>query len=354
MTRRPRGSLALTRGVAFAAALALLLSACGGGGTGAPAATTTPGAAATSAAPAVGAKPADFPTKAITIITGSSPGGGMDVFSRQLGEGMKGTFPQPLVVENKSGAGGANSLNETNKRPADAYALVTTTAGTCILTPFLQDAPLKCESFEPVARIQGEDYYLFVRQESPHKTIEDFVKAATAKKPKIAGAWFGTLDSFVPFVFAQKANFQFDYVPFEGTGDALTQLLGGSVELLTANVSEVAGQLEAKKIRMLAIASAERTSDFKDVPTLKEKGWDVVVVQWRGILAPKGTPKDRREYLAAEFRKGMQSEVWKRFVQSSKSKDFFMGPDEFGKFMQEEATRYIALMKQYNMKEKAK
>lgn len=351
MTTRSPGSFA-RRALAFGAALAVLLGACGGaggGGAGAPGA-GSPGAGAGAA----GAKPADFPTKAITIITGSSPGGGMDVFSRQLGEGLKGSLPQPIVVENKSGAGGANSLNEANKRPADGYALVTTTAGTCILTPFLQDAPLNCESFDPVARIQGEDYYMFVRADSPHQTIEDFVKAAKAKKPKIAGAWFGTLDSFVPFVFGQKAGFDFDYVPFEGTGDALTQLLGGSVELLTANVSEVAGQFEAKKIRMLAIASGDRSSDFKDVPTLKEKGWDVVVVQWRGLLAPKGTPKDRRDYLAAEFRKAMQGEVWKKFVQSSKSKDFFMAPDAFGAFMKEESARYTALMKQYNMKEKAK
>ncbi len=308
---------------------------------------------AAAAKPASALKPSDFPTKAITAITGSSPGGGMDVFSRQLAEGMRSSFPQPVVVENRSGAGGANSLNETSKRPADGYTLVTTTAGTCILTPYLQDAPLKCDSFDPVARIQGEDYFLFVRDDSPYKTIDDFVKDAKTRRTKIAGAWFGTLDSFVPFVFAQEAGFEFDYVPFEGSGDALTQLLGGNVDLLSSNVSEVAGQFEAKKIRMLAVTTAERNPDFRDVPTLKEKGWNVDVVQWRGFMAPKGTPKDRREYLAASFREAMQSNVWQQFVQSSKSKDYFQGPDEFGAFMQQEAQRWIGLMDRYGMKEKA-
>lgn len=346
--------------LAILTAGAIVLAACGG--TAAPsaspsaAASAAPSAAATArpaASPtlALGAKPANYPTKAITIVTGSSPGGGMDVFSRQLAEAMKGTFPQPLVVENKSGAGGANSLNDVVKRAADGYGLVTTTAGTCILTPYLQGAPLTCDSFDPVARIQGEDYYLFVRQESPLKTVDDFVAMAKTKKPKIAGAWFGTLDSFVPFVFSQEAKFDFDYVPFEGSGDALVPVLGGTVDGLVANVSEVMGQLEAKKIRMLAISAAERSKDFPDVPTFKEKGWNVVVVQWRGFLAPKGTSIEIREYLAAEFKKGMELDGWKKFVGSSKSKNWWMGPTEFGTFMKAESALYIGLMDKYKMKD---
>lgn len=318
------------------------------------AAVAKPAASPAAAAPSPVPKPADFPTKPITIITSSAPGGGMDVMARTLAEGMRATFPQPIVVENRTGAGGANALNQASGRPADGYTLVTNTIGSCILAPYLQNGPLNCASFDPVARTQGEDFYLFVRNDSPSRTIEEYVQNAKSKRQKIGIGTPGSLDNFVALVWGQLAGFPFDTVPFEGTGDALTSLLGGNVDMLVANLSEAYGQVEAKQIRMLGIASTERAAEFPDVPTLREKGWDVVVTESRGFLAPKGTPKDRRDYLASQLRQGLQSDVWTRFTQASKTRSAFLTPDEYGPFLQQQTVLFQGLIDKYNLKQTPK
>jgi tripartite-type tricarboxylate transporter receptor subunit TctC len=329
----------LTRIVTALAALALVAGACGG---------AAPAPASTAPATAAGATPRDdYPTRPVTLVVGFAAGGGADVFARALADAAKTTLPQPIVVENRPGAGGTTANAYVAGRPADGYTLLFAHAGSSIITPILTKNPaLKWDSFEPVARIHAEEEWLMVRPDSQFKTVEDLVEAAKAspKKVRVAGSAIGGVDSFTVLAFEKAAGIDLEYIPHEGGGPAQLAFLGGNAELLVGNVSEFFQNIEAKKMVPFAVASEKRSAIFPDVPTLKEKGFDVVYAQWRSVLAPKGTPANRIALLAEAFQKAMAAESWKIFNKNSKAVDLYAPPAEFRTFLRSEEERFTKII----------
>jgi putative tricarboxylic transport membrane protein len=329
----------LTRIVTALAALALVAGACGG---------AAPAPASTAPATAAGATPRDdYPTRPVTLVVGFAAGGGADVFARALADAAKTTLPQPIVVENRPGAGGTTANAYVAGRPADGYTLLFAHAGSSIITPILTKNPaLKWDSFEPVARIHAEEEWLMVRPDSQFKTVEDLVQAAKAspKTVRVAGSAIGGVDSFTVLAFEKAAGIDLEYIPHEGGGPAQLAFLGGNAELLVGNVSEFFQNIEAKKMVPFAVASEKRSAIFPDVPTLKEKGFDVVYAQWRSVLAPKGTPANRIALLAEAFQKAMAAESWKTFNKNSKAIDLYAPPAEFRTFLRSEEERFTKII----------
>jgi tripartite-type tricarboxylate transporter receptor subunit TctC len=296
-----------------------------------------------------------FPGRPITLVVGFAPGGGADVFGRALAEAVKGILPQPLVVENRPGAGGTNAGAYVAGRPADGYTLLFGHAGSTILTPTIGNTPnLKWSAFDPVARVQGEEEFLFLRSDAQWKTIEDVAKFAKANpgRLRVGGSAVGGIDSFVILTWKKAAGLDVTYVPFEGGGPAMLSFLGGNVDMLVGNVSDGLASLEGKKMFPVAVASERRSPIYPDVPTLKEKGWDVVLAQWRSVLAPKGTPPDRLAMLAGAFQKALASQSWKQFRDRTKSVDLFLGPAEFRAFLADEDKRFVALIDELGLRKK--
>ncbi|MGH2499351.1 MAG: Bug family tripartite tricarboxylate transporter substrate binding protein, partial [Candidatus Limnocylindria bacterium] len=288
----------------------------------------------------------------ISFVVGFAPGGGADVFARALAEAAKTTLPHPLVVENRPGAGGTTSNAFVAGRPADGYTVLFGHAGSTILTPLIAKRPeLKWSGFEPVARIHAEEEWLMVHPDSPWKTIDELVAFAKAnpQKVRVAGSALGGIDSFVILMLEKVAGVDFTYIPFEGGGPAQQAFLGRNAEVLVGNVSEFAQQVEAKAMRPIAVASERRSSIFPDVPTLKEKGWDVVLVQWRSVFVPKGTPTDRINYLADALRKAMEAQPWKTFNASAKAVDLYAGPEDFRRFLAAEEERFAKLIQELGL-----
>ncbi|MEX2047753.1 MAG: tripartite tricarboxylate transporter substrate binding protein [Chloroflexota bacterium] len=328
--------------------LVLLASACGGApGGGAPTG-TAPTAAATAAATAAEA----YPTRPITLSVGFAPGGGADVFSRALAEAAKGVVAQPIQVENRGGAGGTTASAYVKGQPADGYTLLFGHAGSTILTPTIAKTPeLKWDAFEPVARIHAEEEILLLRPDSRWKTLEEVVAFAKANPGQVraGGSALGGIDSFVILSLEKAAGIDVTYVPFDGGGPALRAFLSKDIDVLVGNLSDVGTTIDAKTAFPFAVASDKRSPVFPDVPTLKEKGWDVVFVQWRSIFAPKGTPAARLNILADGFRKALDSASWKSFRERTRSVDLFLGPAEFRTFLQSEDTRFTAIIKELGL-----
>ncbi len=296
-----------------------------------------------------------FPSRPITLVVGFAPGGGADVFGRALADAAKTTLPRPLVVENRPGAGGTNAAAYALGRPGDGYTLLFGHAGSTILTPTIGNTPnLKWDAFEPVARVQGEEEFLFLRPGTPWKTIDEV--AAFAKqnpgKFRVGGSAVGGIDSFVILTWEKVAGLDVTYVPFEGGGPATLSFLGGNVDMLVGNVSDSVANLEAKRMFPIAVASEKRSPIYPDVPTLKEKGWDVVLAQWRGVLAPKGTPPDRVRTLADAFQKALATDTWKTFRERTQSVDLFLGPAEFRAFLAAEEARFVPLVDELGLRKK--
>lgn len=301
------------------------------------------------------AQPSDFPTRPITFVVGFSPGGGADVFARALAEAARTTLPQALAVENRPGAGGTAAGAYAAARPADGHTILFAHAGSSIITPTITNQPqLKWDAFEPVARIHAEEEWLFGHPDGPWKTIDQVAAYAKAnpKRVRVAGSAIGGIDSFVVLSWEKAADIDVEYIPHEGGGPATLAFLGKNAELLVGNVSEVFQHVEAKKMVPLAVASEKRSAIFPDVPTLKEKGWDVVMVQWRSVLAPKGTPAPRVAALGGAFQKALGAESWKTFNRNSKAVDAYLGPADFRKFLAAEEDRFVKIIDQLGLRKK--
>jgi tripartite-type tricarboxylate transporter receptor subunit TctC len=288
-----------------------------------------------------------YPTRPITIAVGFGAGGGADVFARALADAAKTTISQPLTVENRPGAGGTTASAHVKGQPADGYTLLFGHAGSTILTPLIGKTPdLKWDSFEPVARIHAEEELLFLRPNSQWKTLDEVMTFAKANpgKVRVGGSAVGGIDSFVILSLEKAAGVDLTYVPFDGGGPALRAFLAGDVDVLVGNISDAGPSIDSKAIFPFAVANAERSTNFPEIPTLKEKGWDVVFVQWRSIFAPKGTSADRLRILADGFRKALDSDSWKQFRERTRSVDLFLGPAEFRTFLESEDKRFAAII----------
>jgi len=335
--------LSITRITTALLALALVAGACGG--TTPAASPSAPGTAAVATATATPRD--DYPTRPITFVVGFGAGGGADVMARALAEAAKTTLPQPVVIENRAGAGGATASAYVAGRPADGYTLLFAHAGSSIITPIITKQPtLKWDAFEPVARIHAEEEWLMVQPNSQFKTVADLVTFAKAnpKKVRVAGSAIGGVDSFTVLAFEKAAGIDLEYIPFEGGGPAQLAFLGGNAEILVGNVSEFFQNIEAKKMTPFAVASEKRSTIFPDVKTLKESGFDVVYAQWRSVLAPKGTPANRIALLADAFQKAMAAESWKTFNKNTKAVDLYAGPADFRTFLRSEEERFAKII----------
>ncbi len=298
-------------------------------------------------------QPVDYPTRPIVFVVGFAPGGGADVFARALAEAAKGILPQPIVVENRPGAGGTAANAYVTGRPADGHTLLFAHAGSSIITPIITNqAGLKWDAFDPVARIHGEEEWLFVRSDAPWKTPEELVAFAKAnpRRVRVAGSAIGGIDSFTALAWGRAAGIELQYIPHEGGGPANLTFLGGNAEMLVGNVSEVFQHIQAKRMVPFVVASERRSSIFPNVPTLKEKGWDVVFAQWRSVFAPPGVPPSRIAVLTTAFQKALAADSWKRFNENSKAVDLFLGPADFRRFLTSEEARLSRIIDELGLR----
>jgi putative tricarboxylic transport membrane protein len=205
-----------------------------------------------------------------------------------------------------------------------------------------------------VARIHAEEEWLFVHPDAPWKSIDELAAHAKAnpRRLRVAGSAIGGIDSFTVLSWEKAAGIDVEYIPHEGGGPATLAFLGKNAEVLVGNVSEVFQHVEAKKMVPIAVASEKRSSIFPDVPTLKEKGWDVVMVQWRSVLAPRGTPAPRLAALAQAFQKALDAESWKTFNRNAKAIDLYLPPAEFRRFLAAEEARFSRIIDELGLRKR--
>ena len=294
----------------------------------------------------------EFPTRSISMVVGFAPGGGADVFARALTQASEKTLPESIVVENREGGGGTSGSAFVKGQPADGYTILFGHAGSSILTPVISERPeLKWDAFDPIARIHAEEEFLFLRPDAEWKTIDEVVEHARQNPGavRVAGSAVGGVDSFVIIQLQEAADVEFTYVPFDGGGPASLSFLGGNVDLLVGNFSDNAASIESGEMFPIAVASKERGT-HADVPTLSEHGWDVVLQQWRGVFAPKGTPPERIQILADGFEAALEEDAWVNYRETSQSVDAFLGPDQFSAFLTEEEGRFVPMIDELGLK----
>jgi putative tricarboxylic transport membrane protein len=231
---------------------------------------------------------ARYPTKPIVLVTHSSPGAGGDIFLRNLAKHLEGIVPVPLVVENRPGGASARAVAYVATSPKDGYVLYGATP-TMLQTPMLTKTQYSYLDLQPVANVLFDPMILYVRAESPWKSLKDLVEDARRRPGQIrfGAATPGSVEHMIAYHLMSVAKVQVQPVTFEGGGDLLVAVLGGHVDLGVGEYAEIASQVETGKVRVLNSFTDKRIPGTT-IPTARELGYPVVVEKFRGLLGPKG------------------------------------------------------------------
>ena len=237
-----------------------------------------------------------FPTKAITIVVPTAPGGANDAMARIIAQGLSQKLGKPVVVENKAGANGAIASEFVARAPADGYTLMFGYIATHAINPALQKLrydPIK--SFEPVSLVATSPTLVVVNNQLPVKNIKELVALLKSQPGKIsyASAGKGTAPHLTGELFKLSTGTDMLHVPYKGSSPAILDTIGGTTQVMFPSLFTAYPQIKGNKLTALAIAGKKRSSVLPNVPTLAEQGIsNVEVDQWYAIFAPAGTPKD--------------------------------------------------------------
>jgi tripartite-type tricarboxylate transporter receptor subunit TctC len=250
------------------------------------------------AAVAAGVGAQDFPgSKPITIVVPFAAGGPTDRVARDLAEAMRKPLGGvSIVVDNSAGAGGSIGANKVAKAPADGYTLLVHHIGMATMPTLVRNIPFKVESdFEYVGLINDVPMTLIGKPALPANNYKELVGWLQQNKGKInlANAGVGSASHLCGMLFQKAVDIDMTTVPYKGTGPAMTDLIGGQVDLMCDQTTNTTAQIEGKKVKAYAVSSPKRltTPALKDLPTLQESGLkDFSVSIFHGLYAPKGTP----------------------------------------------------------------
>ncbi len=298
---------------------------------------------------------ADFPKQAITIVSPFPPGGGNDKISRLLAAELAGIVGQPVVVENRGGAGGNLGTSSVAKAKPDGYTILTSQTSIIGVNHALYAnagfVPKK--DFEPLSQLTSAPVVFVVRADSPYKSMKDYI-ADARKRPDIvnfATPGNGTLSHLTTARLATQENIKLTHIPYKGAGPATTDLLGGQIAMLVTSPSSVEGLVSSGKLRVLAATNSNLMGVFKGTPTLESLGIkDMNVADWYGVFVPKGTPADRIVYLEQAVRKAMSTADMKSKVNQSGSEVVGNARSDFIKTVDKEIADWGAVVKASGVK----
>jgi tripartite-type tricarboxylate transporter receptor subunit TctC len=273
------------------------------------------------------------------------PGGVVDVVGRPLAAFLEKSLKQPVIMVQKTGAGGAVGFAYVAKAPADGYTILMGLSSISIFpvsdringkTP-----PYELKEFAPIALVTADPTVLVVRTDGPYKSVKDLINAAKANPGKInysSSGVYGTLHVAME-IFANAAGIKLFHVPYQGGGPAVTALLGGQVEALASGPAAAIGQIKAGKMRALASWGAERLALMPDIPTFKELGYDAEFYIWSGVFVPASTPAPIVNTLREAVRQAANSPEFKSAMEKVSTPVAYLDAPEFQKYWDKDAAR---------------
>jgi putative tricarboxylic transport membrane protein len=294
------------------------------------------------------------PKGQLECIAPANPGGGWDAICRTTAAVLQkaGITKETMYVSNMPGGSGAVAIaNVVAKRKGDANLLVAA-SNSLTFTVAMKRTPHSYKDVIPLAQVGAEMGGFFVKPDSKYKTLADLVKALKADPKSVTfagGSAPGSMDHIKTALLAKAVGVEptkVVYVPFQGGGEALTSLLGGHTEVGTLDISEVAGQLEAGKIRALAVLSETRSSKFKDIPTTFEQGVKLSFPIWRGLYMAPGVPNEAVQFWSGAIQKMTATADWNTNRERLGWEPVYKFGDDFGKFVKDETASMQSLLKE--------
>jgi len=291
-----------------------------------------------------------FPSKPVRIVVPFPPGGSTDLLARRIAEKWQASMGQPVIVENRAGAGGTTGSEFVARAAPDGHTLVMGVTGShgvsVSLNPRLPYHPLR--SFEPVSRVVSAPLVVVVGAAVPARTLAEYVAAAKARPGEIthSSPGVGTSMHLTGEMFNAAAGTQLVHIPYKGSAGAVNDLMGGQVQSMFSDFLVALPHVESGRIRALAVTSAQRHPLMPGVPTVAESGYPgFEALSWQGLFAPAGTPKDIVERLSAETRKALASPDIRDFFTKQGFEVAGSTPAEFRAFVEAEIPKWARVVK---------
>ena len=296
---------------------------------------------------------ADYPTRTVRLVVGFAPGGPTDILARHMARFLTERLGQQVIVENKPGATGNIATEYVINQPPDGYTiLVTSTANAINMTfysklsfDFLRDA-------EPVAGLASISYLMLVHPGVPAKTVSEFIAYAKANPGKInfASGGTGSSNQLAAELFKVMTGTDLVHVPYRGNNAAYTDLIGGQIQLIFADVASGRQHAQSGALRALGVTAPARLATLPDIPAISETVPGYAANGWYGFAAPKGTPRDVIEKLNGAINAGLNDgDLKARFAQLEAAPLIFT-PKEYGAFLVSESERWGKAVKASGVK----
>jgi len=294
-----------------------------------------------------------YPNKPIKMLVGYAPGGAVDLVARSLGQSLSGSMGQPFIIENKPGAGTNIAVKQLIDSAPDGYTLMVAANALAANMALYKPQPFDIDKdITPIAMIGSVPVVIATTADSKYHNLSDLVKAAKANPDFITygSPGNGATPHMAMKFFEQTAGISLKHVPYKGGSPAITDLIGGQVDLVAMNMLEIAPQVKAGKLKIIAVMSAKRSPIFPGVPTIAESGYPGFEASvWYGLIAPANTSPAIVNTLHAEVEKALKS---KEMVERLTSVGGEVSPatsTQFLTFLNAERKRYERLVREGNI-----
>ena len=290
-----------------------------------------------------------WPAKPVRLIVPFAPGGATDVIARLAGQKLSEALGQPFTVDNRPGANGNIGTEMAVKAPADGYTLVMSYDGTLAINPSVyRKMPFDPQKdLVPIGSVGQLPLLMLVNAEFPARSVAELVAWAKANPGKLnySGAGYGSSGHLAAELLRSRAGIDIVHINYKGGGQAVTDLLGGQIQMLMTGLTTVEGHIKAGKLRPLAFTSAKRMPGAPDIPTFAESGYPGLVSHsWYGILGPVGTPPEVVRRVNAEINKLLQLPEVKERLAALGVETLGGTPEQFAQLIREDTVKWAKVV----------
>lgn len=302
---------------------------------------------------AVAATNNPYPTKPVRMLVGFAPGGGSDTLGRLVGQKLSENLGQPIVIDNRPGAGGVIAMELTARAPADGYTLMVVSGSSVVSATLVTKVAFDInKAFAPISLLATQPYVLLVPQSLPVNSVKELIAHAKAKPGALnyGSSGHGSSAHLGMELFKQMAGVDMVHIPYKGIGPAIADLMSGRVQLLFGSAVSAGNAAKTGKVKALAVTSARRAKSLPDLPTIAESGVpNFDLSGWYGVVAPAGTPQAIIAKLNQEIARVLASPEIQTRLSNDGSEATPTTPAQFRQIIANEIQRWQKLMQQTNL-----
>ena len=297
-----------------------------------------------------GAAAQPYPSRIVKLIVPQTPGGATDVFARKIGQLLSEKWGQPVVIENRAGAGGVVGTEVVAKSAPDGYTLLVTYAGSQAINPSLYSKiPFdSVKDFQTIATLASTPFVLIVSPKLPAKDLAEYVALARARPDALtyASSGNGSVNHLLGEMLKAEAGIKMLHVPYRGVAPAITDVIGGQVDSAFSSVPSVLQMVQTDKVRALAISSAKRVAAAPEIPTIAESGFPGFDVNpWWGILAPAGIDVTIVRKINEDVANILRTKEMIDFLAAQGAEPLMTSPEEFLKILEADVVTWAKVVK---------